>query len=898
MSDIVISKSQRTYPMPQSVIDEANRGLRWQKAYDVEPSEVASWLGGFLSTGGSVTSEMVGILASLAPAAASDVGNPADPDYPNPFRIEYALSGGEALQTWLHKVTASIEKTQDEALAASLERIGYYTSEDLYKYLGICDSEDDCIVRSLVRVASGAPDEWEVWNGADKTWDELSADSIRKFDAFELDREMVGFTAAAFSEKGVEGVRLVFAAPAAYLPFQPVTAAAPSDVQKIHFYAIVDATDTSAVMDLVSISPGPIVKVRNKGKWEDGSKSLALLTGINPPPLVELDAKTLQMVMAQIDGTYNAAETDPEYVESIGNEEAIKKKQEEDLKNQAAEFEQKRMASEKLRMASGNGPKDKAPASKPPSSGEKKPVTAALHALIDERDSTLELLQHAIDGAKIEEVNRRAAFEQDMTALRAGGSIDEDRLADSHGAELARREKSAAILEGLQREYSLADFRYRKRVAGEAVRAAGAARTRLAALETIAEATAVSASGSSSRSNSEVLRRYVTKGEGALKLRWGVDGDPSRCVRYVSKYIGSRAQNYCSGMTATALQWDEPLDGDGDGYYDDIGAKLPVGKARLDLVPDTSILPKFQPQGGSSKVAVESYANKFNEAIANAPVPNVAGPKIDVPGATGEKLSGGAMALDVWRANFDGEEFVVKNVGQSPTEARYEAAASDIGRALGFNIAARPVDMPVHDGEEIPRFKNNYAVMNKVGEYDGGHYVRNWVAKLSADHGELDDQGRQRTFSYMAQVPGSFRMAVMDLILANIDRHGGNWRASGDPMSGDAPVVYPIDHGGIDMDYEYKPDKLVSMMYSDFVTWWFPWQKNAYALPTREELLEASRELPEIRQAIEELQSDFISEDEHKVVLDRLKVVEDRMAKVLKTGLPEFLANGGSDLDD
>lgn len=47
------------------------------------------------------------------------------------------------------------------------------------------------------------------------------------------------------------------------------------------------------------------------------------------------------------------------------------------------------------------------------------------------------------------------------------------------------------------------------------------------------------------RGNAERLRRYWTKGPGALKIRWGTPGDWTRCVRYLSKYMGPRAKGYC-----------------------------------------------------------------------------------------------------------------------------------------------------------------------------------------------------------------------------------------------------------------------------------------------------------------------------------------------------------------
>jgi hypothetical protein len=47
------------------------------------------------------------------------------------------------------------------------------------------------------------------------------------------------------------------------------------------------------------------------------------------------------------------------------------------------------------------------------------------------------------------------------------------------------------------------------------------------------------------RGNAEELRRYWTKGKGAAKIRWGTEGDWTRCVRHLSKYMGVRAKGYC-----------------------------------------------------------------------------------------------------------------------------------------------------------------------------------------------------------------------------------------------------------------------------------------------------------------------------------------------------------------
>ena len=48
------------------------------------------------------------------------------------------------------------------------------------------------------------------------------------------------------------------------------------------------------------------------------------------------------------------------------------------------------------------------------------------------------------------------------------------------------------------------------------------------------------------KGSAEKLRRYWTKGKGAAKIRWNTGGDWTRCVRYLSKYLGPRAKGYCA----------------------------------------------------------------------------------------------------------------------------------------------------------------------------------------------------------------------------------------------------------------------------------------------------------------------------------------------------------------
>lgn len=48
------------------------------------------------------------------------------------------------------------------------------------------------------------------------------------------------------------------------------------------------------------------------------------------------------------------------------------------------------------------------------------------------------------------------------------------------------------------------------------------------------------------------LKTYWARGKGALKIRWGTDGDFARCVRHLSKYV-SDPEGYCNVLHQEAL---------------------------------------------------------------------------------------------------------------------------------------------------------------------------------------------------------------------------------------------------------------------------------------------------------------------------------------------------------
>jgi hypothetical protein len=72
------------------------------------------------------------------------------------------------------------------------------------------------------------------------------------------------------------------------------------------YFAIVDPTDTTAVLEVVSIikdsTGNPQAWIRTRGTWKNDPATLAKLTGPTPPPVIELTApEPAKTVLAQVD---------------------------------------------------------------------------------------------------------------------------------------------------------------------------------------------------------------------------------------------------------------------------------------------------------------------------------------------------------------------------------------------------------------------------------------------------------------------------------------------------------------------------------------------------------------------------------------------------------------------
>lgn len=439
MSDVVTSSAPRTYLIPRSV--QRSAGV----AADATGAEV--WAAGILVQGGAATAEMVEILTAVH-------------------------ASGPFLQ-WAPKVLKSAVYDQQQAITAALEMVGF--DPEHYTYLGICDAAEPDVIRTLVRVGAN-PEAWDWW-APGREWQSVPPEQIAGYEAYELDPELVGFTADALAY--ADGILFRFTTPGARLPHDPVlseSVLAAAGPDQDHFYAIVDSTDPSAVLDVVAIRPGPVVHLRQGGEWLPSPGTLERLTTMNPPPLVELDDESLQLVLAQMDDTVVQAETKPENVESVGHEDEIE---------------------------SGTGEEE-------PESEAAEPVAASGSDPVTDYQRRIETTY------RIDEI-MRSRYEARVAGLRA--EDDQQGLIAAMAAESSRRLKVDAEIEGLTHELYAVQLAGRRAGYEYAVAAGAKMRTRVAALETLAGRMPVTAV------RLDRSRRYWLKGIGNVALAWCAWGD-------------------------------------------------------------------------------------------------------------------------------------------------------------------------------------------------------------------------------------------------------------------------------------------------------------------------------------------------------------------------------------
>lgn len=413
------------------------------------------------------------------------------------------LLGGDVGKEWSAKIVAGVQRAEQKARDKDLELIGY--DPEKYRYAGLADADDPELLRGIVRVS---PSDTSLVNAeaftASGKWTSLNSlpDLERVIDNVSsvlLEPDLLAFTASAFLT-GHNGVYLNYGVPLCFLQEVPMLAAgAPIDMTEGSFvYALVDATDTTAVMSVIMIKPGPQVYRRDGGAWVIDQATLDSLLSVTPPPIVELQGATMESVIAQTDAS-QTQQVDPQGDGSASagagliaaEEEAATDPNEEDENAGSAVT-----ASASLRFAYSKG------------------LSVAQTSAVRER-------QLAEDYYASDE-----GYESGIpiTASIATSELHGERR--EHEIRLTVMATALALTASLRRQqYELENV----------------------LVPLIADVANVTNATPNQR-KAEPMRKYWLKGVGAVKIAWGTPNDFTRCRQLLTKYLGSRAAGYCAKL--------------------------------------------------------------------------------------------------------------------------------------------------------------------------------------------------------------------------------------------------------------------------------------------------------------------------------------------------------------
>ena len=382
----------------------------------------------------------------------------------------------------------------DRTATVTLQKIGY-NEEPGSIYWGIESEPDSDILVRVVRSRT-TPDNEIVMESLTTggAWEPYEVQPGET--AVEMDKSITAALGQAILD-GCDGLYLSYAEPVMFLRTpgfieeQPLVAAI--DPNRDYIYAIVDAADTTAVIDAVKIEPGPIVYRRDNSQWTRDETLLDTLLSASPPPLVELDESVLADVLSQIDSSKsNHLDVDPNGNAYVGN----------DIESLA----KSKVTSKSARSTQINSPSDQLIG-----------VTAAIEQRYEE---TLRDV-YSTHAAIVASAERRYAEDMDtpLTAITAAAQAQRE-----IDVLTARSQRISALIQH---------------------------RHELEAKETLLSIVAASNSVSAKargQASAERLRQYWLHGKGAVKIKWGTTGDWRRCYRHLRKYLGVRAKGYCQNM--------------------------------------------------------------------------------------------------------------------------------------------------------------------------------------------------------------------------------------------------------------------------------------------------------------------------------------------------------------
>lgn len=462
----------------------------------------------------------------------------------------FALRGGEVGYQWAEKIVDSIVRELERVQALRIERYGYDTDE--YHYAGIADPDNEDLITQVVRFPRTDTDLSNSEALTASGWKKAVFDFYgedRDTKGVGLDAELFAFVASALIEEKMYGVLLAYGEPITFLEESPLLASAPilPATTDGNVYAIVDATDTTAVMDLILIKPGEttaLVYRRNGGVWQLDNALLEAFMSPNPPPIVELEGETKTRIISQVDeNSANQLVTDENGQNAKLGANALEAKTAATKKSSALKPQKARVNADAPKPVEETAESRKTPgAANPPENREKRtpedseegpnsrpPVTAS--ALIDE------YARHMRSVGQLRTVDTEEAVNwYNSDAGYAEGFSLTAALFDINAEAMQR--------EAVFRTHALEAVQQHRR--DQDARLAELNNVLVPVLTAAAEASSQPFTNDKpGQRQAEQLRIYWTRGKGATKIRWGTSGDWRRCVRQLRKYLGSRAEGYC-----------------------------------------------------------------------------------------------------------------------------------------------------------------------------------------------------------------------------------------------------------------------------------------------------------------------------------------------------------------
>lgn len=428
--------------------------------------------------------------------------------------LSFSLRGGPEGREWASKIVEGIRRDELRARDTTLEKIDYQPEN--YYYFGLSDHSNPELLRAVGRVPIGdyTLDRADVLV-ASGTWQLLSETPevsavIDTAMGTHLETSLLASGASAFMS-GFRAVYLSYATPECFLDSVPLLAAGIPEamVNEVEYvYAVVDPTDTTAVVNLIMLKPGPQAYIRSGGTWVLDETTLDSLLSASPPPIVELNGATMQTVVQQVDAN-QAQQLALNTQTGEGTEGA--KLQEDPLEKAEPKKESKEVQRQTKSGGVGTGSaKITDPGPSPNGTMPPRPVAASGH---------FERL--------------RAAYETGLSVTAALAVRDEDGEPTLHTLNREQRVRESAMRAAI----ALKD---------EAVR-------RLQVLEDVIVPITAAAKHPDDviddhQRRSEPLRTYWLRGVGSTKVMWGVKGDFERCRSLLAPYLGLRAAGYCAKL--------------------------------------------------------------------------------------------------------------------------------------------------------------------------------------------------------------------------------------------------------------------------------------------------------------------------------------------------------------